>query len=607
MLAKIGGHTNPRVPLAATRAFRRFLPFLDWLPRVSRATLRADAIAGAIGAVVVLPQGVAFATLAGLPPAMGLYCAMVPTVVAALFGSSLHAVSGPTNAVSLMVLAALTPLAVPGTAQYAGMAFTLALLCGVLVLALGIFRLGTLVRFISDGVIVGFAAGLGLLIIVGQLAPLAGAPATHATSFLGMAHVAVGQLAHAQPWPLAVGAVTLAAGLLAPRLKVRMPAILVATIAGTAFAAGVNAVLGHEASGIRTLGALPGAFPPLSRPDLSSATLLNLVGPALGVTILAVTQALAIVRAIALRSGQRIDSNQELIGQGLSNVAAAFFSGFPTSASVNRCGINYESGARTPLSAVISAGALILLLLLLSPLAALLPYPAIAGLLILAGWGMIDLPRIRRYLRASRQEAAVLGVSFLATLAMPLQTAILVGVIASLVVYLNRTSRPQMRVVAPDPRHSQRRFGPVAQGVAECPQLKIVAIEGSIYFGAVDHVESHLATLREVSRDQRHLMIVSRNINFLDVAGAEALVREARARRWSGGRLWLQGLRLPAEDVLRKGGFLDEIGGDAVFREKREAIARVFDALDAGICSRCRARIFEECAARPLREPSGPG
>lgn len=597
-------HKKPTLPLPPVVS--RFLPFLAWWPRVDRAGLRADAVAGLIGALVVLPQGVAFATLAGLPPAQGLYCAMVPTAVAALFGSSLHAVSGPTNAVSLMVLASLAPLAAIGTPAYASMALTLALMCGVLILAMGLFRLGTLVRFVADGVVIGFTAGLGLLIIVSQLAPLVGAQAEPHSAFLAMARASFSHLNEARPWALAVGLVTLVAGAFAKRLTRRLPPIVIATVAGTAFAAGVDALVGADASGIRTIGALPGALPPLSWPDLSAATVLSLSGPALGVTIIAVTQALAIVRAIALRSGQHIDANQELIGQGLANVSAAFFSAYPTSASVNRCGVNYEAGARTPLSAVISAVALVLLLLVLAPLAARLPLPAVAALLILAGWGLVDLAQIRRYLRASRQEAAVLGASFVATLVMPLPYAILVGVIASLLVYLNRTSRPQMRAVAPDPRHSLRRFGPVAQGIAECPQLKIMAVEGSIYFGAVEHVASHLETLHEVAREQKHLLVVARNINFLDVAGAEALAREARARRWGGGRLWLQGLRLPAEDVLRNGGFLAEIGEDAVFRDKHEAIARVFERLDPGICARCRARIFRECASRPLREDPGP-
>jgi SulP family sulfate permease len=136
--------------------------------------------------------------------------------------------------------------------------------------------------------------------------------------------------------------------------------------------------------------------------------------------------------------------------------------------------------------------------------------------------------------------------------------------------------------------------------------LKIMAVEGSIYFGAVDHVEAHFETLREVAREQKHLLVVSRNINFIDIAGGEALAREARARRWIGGRLWLQGLRQPAEDLLRKSGFMADVGEDAVFRDKQEAIARVFERLDPAICARCRARIFEECASRPLREPPAP-
>jgi len=597
----LGSPENPIANPTSIVALKRILPFLAWWPRVNRATLRADALAGLIGAVVVLPQGVAFATLAGLPPEYGLYCAMVPTLIAALFGSSWHAVSGPTNAVSLMVLTALAPLAAPGSPQYVGFALTLALLCGLLTLAFGLFRLGVLVRFVSDGVIVGFTAAIGVLIIASQAAPLVGVHTDPASSFAVMLRRLATHLGEAQPWALATGLVTIAAGAFGARFTRRMPPIVIATVFGTAFGAAVNAVLGEAASGVRTLGPLPSALPPLSLPDFSAAALGTLTGPAIAVTVLSVTQAVAIVRAVALRSGQHVDANQELIGQGLANIAAAFFSGYPTSASVNRCGINYEAGARTPLSAVFSVLLLVLLLAVLAPLAALLPLATIAALLVLAGWNLIDVGRIRLYARTSRAEAAVLGVTLLATLLAPLPYAILTGVIASLVVYLNRTSRPQIRAVLPDPRHSERRFGPLAQGLAECPQLKIVTVEGSLYFGAIDHFETHLNTLREIASGQRHLLIVSRNINFVDVAGAEALVREARARRWAGGRLWLQGLRKPVEDVLRNSGILEEIGEDAVFRDKDDALAHIFERLDPQTCARCSARIFNECSSRPQR------
>lgn len=578
---------------------RRFLPFLLWRSRIDRNSLRADAIAGLIGAIVVLPQGVAFATLAGLPPEYGLYCAMVPTLVAALFGSSWHAISGPTNAVSLMVVSALAPLAAPGSPRYVSMALTLSLICGVLMLATGIFRLGTLVKFISNGVIIGFTAAVGIIIIASQAAPLLGLHVEHATAFIDMVHNTIVHSSEWHLWALAVGAFTVASGALAPRVTGRIPPLLVAIVAGTLFATAINAALGPRASGIVTLGSLPGALPPLSLPDLSAATLRNLSGPALAVTILAVTQAIAVVRAVAIRSGQRVDNNQELIGQGLANIAAAFFSGYPSSASVNRCSINYEAGARTPVAAALSAVFLVLLLLVLAPAAALLPLPAIAGLLVLAGWGLIDFGQMRLYLRTSHQEAAVLGTTLLAALLIPLEFAILVGVFASLIVYLSRTSRPAMRSVAPDPRHSERKFAATRDGLPECPQLKILSIEGSIYFGAVEHVETHLDMLRDLTRQQKNLLIVARNVNFVDVAGAEALAREARKRRQEGGWLYLQGLRQPVEDVLRNSRLLSEIEPQRVFRAKNEAIGAIFGTLDRAICARCHARIFRECAALP--------
>ena len=583
----------------ASPGLQRLLPFVTWWPRVNRQTLRADAVAGLIGAVVVLPQGVAFATLAGLPPAYGLYCAMVPTIIAALFGSSLHAVSGPTNAVSLLVLAVLAPLVEPGSARYLSMALTLSLMSGALMLAMGLFRLGTLVNFVSNGVIVGFTAAIGVLIIVSQIPPLLGVHVERSIAFTDIVHNLIAHMNEAHPWALATGLVTIVSAMLVRRYAPRRVPMLVAMLVGSAFALAVEHLIGVRASGIASLGPLPGALPPLSMPDLSGATLRTLSGPALAVTILSVTQAIAIVRAVAIRSGQRIDANRELIGQGLSNVAGAFFSSYPSTASVNRCTINFESGARTPLAAVLSVVALVLLLVVLAPVAALLPLPTIAGLLVVAGWGLIDFDQIRLYLRTSRQEAGVVAATLAATLFIPLEYAILIGVGASFVVYLSRTSRPAMRSLAPDPRLSERKFMPLTPELAECPQLKVLSIEGSIYFGAVDHVEAHLETLRELARDQKHLLLVSRNVNFVDVAGAELLVREARRRRWDHGRLYIQGARAPVEAVLRNGGFLEELGEENLFRSKRDAIPAIVGRLDPAICARCHARIFHECAGQP--------
>jgi SulP family sulfate permease len=586
----------------ASPGLQRLFPFLAWWPMVNRQTLRADATAGLISAIVVLPQGVAFATLAGMPPEYGLYCAMVPALIAALFSSSWHAVSGPTNAVSLFVFATVSPLAAPGSGEYISLVLTLSFMAGAMMLAMGMLRLGRLVNFISHTVVVGFTAGAGTLIFAAQLRNFFGVDMPAGGSFVSTVQNFGLRLAELNPYVLLVAVVTLLSGIASRRYLKKAPYMIVALLFGGASAYALNLWLGAEQTGIRVLGALPGALPRLSHPDLSADTLKSLMGIAFGVTVLGLTEATSISRAIALRSGQRIDGNQEFIGQGLANVVASFFSGYPTSASFNRSGINYEAGARTPLAAAFSAPFLIAVLLLVAPLVAYIPIASMAAILFMVAWGLFDTHAMRTILRTSRSEALVLVFTYFATLLMNLEMAILTGVMLSLVVYLNRTSRPQMRTMVPDPRHAERRFGPVADGLSECPQTKILSIEGSIYFGAVDHVESHMDTLRNVSREQKHLLLACRNVNFIDVAGAEALAHEARKRRWDGGRLYLYGLRLPVEDVLKNSGLIAEIGEEQIFRSKREAIATIFGRLDRSTCARCQARIFEECATLPPPE-----
>jgi SulP family sulfate permease len=578
---------------------QQLFPPLGWRHRITRATLRADLIAGFISAVVVVPQAIAFATLAGLPPEYGLYAAIVPALVAALFGSSWHAVTGPTNAVSLFVFVTVSPLAAPGSEKYIGLVLTLSFMAGIMMLVMGLLRLGRIVNFVSHTVVVGFTAGAGTLIIASQLRNFFGVDLPSGSSFLTILREFALHATESKPYVLLVGCVTLAAGILSRLYVERLPYMITALVVGSAVGLLFNLWLGPEATGIRTLGALPSAIPHLSRPDLSPDTLKVLMGIAFGVTVLVLTEGISIARGIALKSGQRIDSNQEFVGQGLANIAASFFSGYPTAASFNRSGINYEAGARTPIAAASSAVFLIFVMFVVAPLIAYLPVASMAAILFLVAWGLFDFGSMGTILRASRSEAAVLLFTYAATLVMHLEIAILVGVTLSLLVYLHRTSRPQMRTFVPDPRHEKRRMAPMVAGLAECPQIKIMTVEGSIYFGAVDHVESHLDTLREVAQTQKHLLLIARNVNFVDVAGAEALAHEARKRRWEGGTLALQGLRQPVESVLRNTGLLAEIGPDNVFRSKQEAIAALFSRLDRDVCARCKARIFRECTPPP--------
>ena len=588
--------------LRSRAVLSRVFPFLAWWPRVDRASLRVDLIAGLVGAIVVLPQGVAFATLAGMPPEYGLYCAMVPTIVAALWGSSWHAVSGPTNAVSLVVFATVSMIAEPGSSQYVHLVLTLSFMSGLMMLAMGVLRLGALVNFISHTVVVGFTAGAAMLILDAQLGNFFGVYVPRNVSFLRSIEAFVAQIPYIRPYVLLVGVSTLAAGMLARRYLTQVPYMIAAMLAGSILAFALNQALGAEQTGIRTLGALPGALPPLSHPDFELEKLRKLLAIAVAITVLGLTEAVSIGRAIALKSGQRIDGNQEFIGQGLSNIVASFFSGYPASASFNRSGLNYEAGARTPLAAVFSALLLMVVLIGVAPLMAYLPTASMGAILFLVAWGLIDFGSIRNIARASRPETAVLALTFAATLLLELEFAILVGVTLSLLVYLNRTSRPSMRSLVPDPRHATRKMAVLEAGLTECPQLKILRIEGSIYFGAVNHVGAHFDTLRDVSPDQKNLLVLAKSINFVDVAGAELLAHEAEQRRQMGGQLYMYSLRQPVRDMLARGGYSDQIGQANIFGTKHEAIGGVFARLDRSICARCSARIFNECASLPPAE-----
>lgn len=584
----------------------RLLPFLRWRALVTRETLRADLVAGLVGAVIVLPQGVAFATLAGMPPQYGLYAAMVPAVVAALFGSSWHLVSGPTNVVSIFIFASLSPFAVPGSPEYIQLVLTLTFLTGLMQLALGMARMGALVNFISHTVVVSFTAGAACLIFAAQIRNFFGVDIPRGASFTDTLREFALRFVDINPYIAATGALTLAAGIASRHYLPRIPYMITAMVAGTLFAAILNALLGPETTRIETVGALPATLPALSAPDLSPEALRNTLPVAFAVTILALTEAVSIARAIAVKSGQRIDASQEFIGQGLSNIAGSFFSSYVSSGSFNRSGANYEAGARTPLAAIFSALILIVILFAVGPLVAYLPLAVMGAILFMVAWGLLDLHHIRNIARTSRQETAVMAVTFAAAIFADLEFAIYAGVLLSLLLYLVRTSRPLVLDVKPDPAPDSYHFT-ADSGLPDCPQLKMVRVNGSIFFGAVDHVQRSLELIDELNPQQKHVLIVASGINFVDVAGAEMLAREALRRRRMGGGLYFYRLKDAPRELLERGGYLDIIGRENVFPVKTRAIAKIYPRLDPEICRNCRVRIFRECnVALPNGEPVQP-
>jgi SulP family sulfate permease len=572
----------------------KIFPFLRWWPLVNRRTLKADLVAGLTGAVVVLPQGVAFALIAGLPPVYGLYTAMVPAVIAGLFGSSRHLISGPTTAISIVVFASVSKFAEPGSANFVQMALTLTFLAGVYQLTLGLARMGTLVNFISHSVVVGFTAGAAVLIATSQLKHYFGMQIPSGESFLHTWQEIVHQIDNANLYVTGIATLTLVTLVVLMRLKPRWPTMLI----GMVIASLVVLAIGGEARGVALVGQLPQNLPPFSLPDLHLASIKQLGSAALAIAMLGLVEAVSIARSVASRSGQRIDGNQEFVGQGLSNVVGSFFSSYASSGSFTRSGLNYTAGAVTPMSAVFAAVVLAAIVLAVAPLAAHLPIAAMAAVLLVVAWRLIDFHHIKGIVTTSKRETAILLTTFFATLFVELEFAIYVGVMLSLIIYLMRTSQPAVVTRVPDPGAPNRHFVTDPK-LPECPQLKIVRIDGSLYFGAVDYIQEQLHLLSVNYPEQKHLLLVGNGINFIDLAGAEMLAAEARARKARGGGLYLVKIKEEACTTLRKGGFRELIGPENIFQTKAQAIETVLRRLEHPICARCDKRIFLECAGMP--------
>ena len=569
-------------------------PFMSWLPTVGRRELQADLTAALTGAIVVLPQGVAFATIAGMPPEYGLYAGMVPAMIAAFFGSSRHLVSGPTTAASVVLFSALSVQAIPGTLDYVSLALTLTFMVGVLELALGLARMGALVNFISHSVIVGFTAGAALLIAAKQLKHFFGVEMDSGGHF----HDILIQFGHhvveIHPGATTVAVATLAIGLATKRWWPRLPYMISAMVGGSLVALLLDWGFGREVMHIPVVGTLPATLPPLSAPDLSLDHIRHLAPSALAVTLFALTEAASIGRALAARGGYRIDGNQEFIGQGLSNIAGAFFSGYVATGSFNRSGVNYEAGARTPLAAVFAGVFLMIIVLLVAPLAGYLPKAAMAGVLFLVAWGLIDFGAIAHLIQASRRETAVFLVTFLSALFLELEFSIFAGVLLSLVLYLERTSKPRIVTLAPDPRLPKRAFSSEPD-VVQCPQLRIIRIDGSLFFGSINHVEQSLEQLRHQYPGQKHLAVVASGINFVDLQGGEALVNEAKRRQAGGGGLYLINVKQGLWETLERCGCIEAAGGRNIFQTKEAALHGIYQKLDKAVCATCEKRIFREC------------
>jgi sulfate permease, SulP family len=534
--------------------------------RYSRAELRRDLLAGFTVAAISLPQAMAYALLAGVDPRFGLYSAIVVTAVASIFGSSSHLINGPTSAISLVVFSALAIFDADQKAQAAEGMVVLGAMVGTIQILMALFRLGDFTRYISESVILGFMTAAALLLTVGQVGNALGVrdQGTGSQHVLYRLWLTVTNGDPANPKALAVTLVTTLLALASRRLirRYRLPqldmlAVLV-IVAMMAFAIGWSVPDGDGRTALAVTGAVPSQLPGLHIPPVRLAWIMQLAPDALAIACLGVLEALAIAKSIAYETQQNLDFNRQCFAEGLANLTGSFFRCLPGSGSLSRSAINFQSGGATRFSGIVAAVTVALAVVALAPLARFVPKPALAALLLLTAARLIDPKRLAYAIRASRQDAGVLVITFVAALAFGLDIAILIGVGLSILLFVPRAARLKSVELKVDPDGVVRDRLP-----ADPPANSFILydLEGELFFGAAPELDRCLAAIREQAKAAglSHVVLRLKRVRNPDVVCLERLEHFLRASQQSGITVLLAGVRpdlLEAFERLRFGAWL---------------------------------------------------
>jgi sulfate permease, SulP family len=575
--------------------FFQRVPALDALRTYSWQSLRLDLSAGLTVAAVAVPQAMAYATIAGLHPMYGLYTAIVMTFVGAIFDSSRQLINGPTNAISIALFSALAT--VPED-QKAPAAVLMAMLVGIVQTAITLMRLGDLTRFVSQGVIVGFTVGASVLLVLDQLKNLLGLPAVGSPEdhFLVRFFETNRHLDKINPYAVALGLGTILLVMvlrwLGRRLLgVRLPELLIAVAA----MAWVVWYFELEERGIRVTGNIPAQLPGFALPAVSWAWIHQLSASSLALALLGLLEALAMAKAIAARTRQKLDLNQQCLSEGLANLAGSFFHCFPGSGSLTRSAINVQAGAVSQWSGVFAALAVAACTVLLAPLAYYVPRPALAGLLMLASTQLVDRKQLLYHVRTTRFDAVVVWATAIAAVAISVEFCILIGVFLSFVLYVHRAARLHLSELVLTPERVLRERTATD---SRCGRILIFALEGELFFGSVHDLSKHFDTLLARMQDGIKVLVLRvKRVRNPDAVCLEELEHFNAELERRGIVFLLCGVRPDFTRVLNTSGLRQRLGEQSIFRETDvptsstlDAVRHAYDLLGEDICTNCPRR-----------------
>lgn len=544
---------------------RRLVPATTWASHYDRSDLRPDVTAGLTIGAMLVPQAMAYALLAGLPPEIGLYASIVPVVVYALLGTSRQLAVGPVAIVSLLTASALGSVHEQGTAGYVAAATLLALLVGVVHLVIGVARLGGIVNLLSHAVLVGFTAAAAIIIGLSQVQHVLGVRIERSEHVHETVDELVRSLGAAHGPTLAVGAAGITVLLAVRRWAPRVPGALLVVAASIA----AVHLFDLERRGVRTVGDIPNSLPAFGLPAIDGGAIGTLVTTALVITLVGFMESIAVAKVYARRHGYQIDPNQELIGLGAANVASGLFGGYPVTGGFSRTAVNDAAGARTPLASVVTAAVVLVAVVLFTPLFEVLPQAALGAIIIVAVVNLVDIREMRHIARVKRSDLIGLGVGFTATLVLGIEIGIGVAVVASMLVVFARMSRPHTAVLGRIPDTTTYRNVARFPEATTVPGVRVVRIDAAVSFVNAQHVQRLcLAGAAAAAADHlAHgepgvgpaLVIDCEGINDLDVTGAEALGEVITELAESSVAFHLSDVKGPVRDVLQRAGLWDRL------------------------------------------------
>lgn len=535
-------------------------PFLAWMRVLTPDIIRTDIVAGIVAGLLIVPQAVALATIAGIPPEYGLYTAIVPVVIAAFWGASWQALSGPNTALVIMISMAIAPYASIGTADYIMYAVTLSFMVGAWQMAFALLGLGVIFNYFSQTVLVALVTAVGMLIILQQVGNFMGFLMNIPQDIDFTIYQVFHNLYLLNPYALLVGVVTLITGIMVKRQRPSWPHHIVAMAVGTLLVLALDISLGAALVNVDKLGRMTLELLPLSAPDFSpsnfSEAAEGLFPASFLIAIMGLIQSTVIARSMAIKSGQRLSFNQEVAGQGLANMIGSFFSCFPSCGSFNRSAANFEAGAKTPLAALVSAITLVLLVFFAAPVIAYLPVPVMAAVLFLVGANLIKFKDIKVLLLMHGESRYIFLLTLGTTLYGGLQNGVFLGAFLSIAAYLRRVSVPEIEVLF-DQYADQYCPQPLLGAFEKTSDdVTVLRVSGSLFFGSVSALEVEFTNLAAQHGREQPLIIAADNLQNIDHSGLAVLDEEAKKRQKQGGdlHLWLRSPRVHKE--FRKGLYL---------------------------------------------------